>query len=93
MLAILKHNFYTIIRFIGCTDNEYGHLPRDYNGTISVTKSGKMCQSWGANTPHRPNYRPQNPSYNFCRNPDNDQKGAWCYTTDPNTRYEYCACT
>ena len=26
---------------------------------------------------------------NFCRNPDNGQD-VWCYTTDPNTRWEYC---
>ena len=29
--------------------------------------------------------------HNYCRNPD-DEKGAWCYTTDPDHRWEYCDC-
>ena len=27
---------------------------------------------------------------NYCRNPDNS-RFLWCYTTDPGTRWEYCA--
>ena len=27
---------------------------------------------------------------NYCRNPDEDLY-AWCYTTDPDVRFEYCA--
>lgn len=27
---------------------------------------------------------------NFCRNPDGDNGGPWCYTTNPITRWEHC---
>ncbi|KAM9355928.1 plasminogen [Pholidichthys leucotaenia] len=67
----------------------------DYRGTKSKTKSGKICQRWTAKYPHRPNYTPETHALadldsNFCRNPDADSGGPWCYTTDSNTRWEHC---
>ena len=69
----------------------------DYRGKLSSTVSGRMCQSWSSRTPHVPTRtEATHPNkglgdHNFCRNPDNDEEGAWCYTTDPEVRWEYCA--
>ncbi|XP_074165484.1 plasminogen isoform X1 [Sminthopsis crassicaudata] len=68
---------------------------KNYRGTLSTTKNGITCQKWSDTSPHIPNYSPskypeEGLEKNYCRNPDNDVKGPWCYTTDPNTRYEYC---
>ncbi|TKS75381.1 Plasminogen [Collichthys lucidus] len=65
-----------------------------YRGTVAVTESGKTCQRWSAQTPHKHNRTPANYPCkdlrrNLCRNPDND-RAPWCYTTDPSVRWEYC---
>ena len=58
-------------------------------GEVSTTKTGRTCQRWSSQTPHshdRPKWE-----HNHCRNPDNSPDGAWCYTTDSGTRWEYCS--
>ena len=76
-------------------------LTRSYRGDISKTKSGLTCQKWTDQSPHKHTRTPTNyeneglGNHNFCRNPDSDDpdmKGAWCYTTDSATRWEYCTC-
>lgn len=74
-------------------------LGQDYTGTYSQTVSGRTCQRWDSQTPHEhinndPARFPDaslDEVANYCRNPDNDEGGPWCYTTDPDIRYEYCA--
>jgi len=64
-------------------------LQSDYRGPISHTKSGLTCQSWSSQTPHAHQWCQE--YKNYCRNPDGDSGGAWCYTTDPDVPWEYCS--
>ncbi|CAH3022246.1 unnamed protein product [Porites evermanni] len=67
-----------------------------YRGNVNITRSGRPCQPWASQCPHRHWRFPedvvdgQNDS-NMCRNPDaSAPDGPWCYTADPKVRWEYC---
>ena len=67
-------------------------------GHAATTVSGFMCQRWDSQHPH--GHTRNNPTMfpdktleeaeNFCRNPDNEPDGPWCYTTNLEKRWEYC---
>ena len=68
---------------------------------MAVTQNGVTCQRWDAQTPHDhtsasdAQYFPDatlSDASNFCRIPTDDSTTEpWCYTTDPDTRWDLCA--
>ena len=63
----------------------------DYTGNISSTISGRTCQAWNIDVPHDIEGTPTFHD-NFCRNFETPHRPApWCYTTDPQYRWECCA--
>lgn len=73
-----------------CADDQ-----SDYRGEIQTTETGKTCMRWDEQDPHSHTRTPNNyPGFglednNYCRNPDGEPR-AWCYTTDPGQRWEFC---
>ncbi|OXB71558.1 UNVERIFIED_CONTAM: hypothetical protein H355_000029 [Colinus virginianus] len=59
-----------------------------YNGCQTVTRSGRTCQKWKSNEPHA-HVELSMEDHNYCRNPYGE-KYIWCYTTDPQVRFDYC---
>ena len=55
----------------------------NYSGRMNVTLSGRTCQVWSTSEPHEHDFTDLG-EHNYCRNPDGDNRGAWCHTTDPN---------
>ena len=76
---------YTEVSFHNYDYNNCGSSPLqfDYRGTINSTQSGLTCQSWSAQWQVGGNH-------NYCRNPNNQPGGAWCYTTNADMSWEYC---
>ena len=94
-------NFCDLIQASGhdlCSEDDH------YTGNLSVTENGRMCQRWDAQEPHPHIFYPaayyDDENYyfyvdgsaeaaeNYCRTIGYDF--AWCYTTDPEVKHEYC---
>ena len=59
-------------------------------GRTNITTGGRSCQVWAASQPHQHSYNHVG-EHNHCRNPSGYSKGLWCYTTDPDKRWELCS--
>lgn len=68
---------------------------RYYQGRQAVTAHGSPCLAW-ASSQAKALSKDQdfNPAVslveNFCRNPDGDEEGAWCYVSEEPGGFEYC---
>ncbi|KAG8519568.1 Prothrombin, partial [Galemys pyrenaicus] len=68
---------------------------RHYQGHLAVTAQGSPCLPWASAEAKAlskdQDFRPDVPlEENFCRNPDRDEEGAWCYVAGGPGDFEYC---
>jgi len=77
-----------------CDERLAGFHNDAYRGCQTVSRSGKVCQRWDAQTPHAhtmslASHPTADLRENFCRNPSGEED-IWCYTTSPDTPWEFC---
>ncbi|XP_037696384.1 prothrombin [Choloepus didactylus] len=68
---------------------------RHYQGRLAVSAHGSPCLAWASAQAKAlskdQDFSPAVPLVeNFCRNPDGDEEGAWCYVAGEIGDFEYC---
>ncbi|XP_033063711.1 prothrombin [Trachypithecus francoisi] len=68
---------------------------RQYQGSLAVTTHGLPCLAWAsaqakALSKHQDFDSTVQLVENFCRNPDGDEEGVWCYVAGKPGDFEYC---
>ncbi|XP_066893219.1 prothrombin isoform X1 [Kogia breviceps] len=71
------------------------HRGQEYQGHLAVTTQGSPCLAWASQKAKAlskdQDFNPAVPLVeNFCRNPDGDEEGAWCYVAGEPGDFEYC---
>lgn len=88
--SIKETCFMLIPEYEECTRSQLGY---EYNGRVNMTSSGKTCQRWDTQTPHKHIYGRLAAHENYCRNPFGLKQRPFCFTTDKTTPWEYCNIT
>ena len=76
-------------------NNADGVRGRGYEGIMSQSRGGHACRRWDdrSELPATGNLQKSiwvGYTENYCRNPDYDSGGVWCYTNDPVAWWQYC---
>jgi len=79
-----------------CNEQMQGKNSTNYRGCQDKTMSGRTCQKWNLQSPHKHPYTEEKypdaglGNHNYCRNPKAEKETIWCWTTDPEVPWEQC---
>jgi len=68
---------------------------KDFRANVSVTEKGFVCQAWNVTKPRYHLLSPEDHpeiggGHNFCRNPGGQKEKPWCFTTNSDTKFDFC---
>ena len=93
------------MKYVVSTETVSGTKEDGYRGIQNKTTQGKTCQKWSSQRYQKHSRTPNNIKFkdkglgdhNYCRNPDGEPGGIWCYTTqtgeregEDRIRWQYC---
>ena len=87
------HPQFSVIAVLECIETD-----KTYIGRRHCTQSGRSCQPWSNQTPHKHKFTNDTmfpdgsviAASAYCRNPGLSRDSPWCYTQDENVDWEYC---
>ena len=97
-IIIMCAYIFTCLYYCFFTDCKLTRTGWEYVGSRQVTMSGTSCQRWDSQTPRKHVYKHStdfpdssiSDAANFCRNPNKDPEGPWCYTITGTVIWERC---